>query len=60
LLLSEEGLPCFKSVSELPAEVKSVSIITPPAVTEVVVREAVAKGIENSGRQRYTTLKRNE
>jgi predicted CoA-binding protein len=42
-----EGLKCFKSVSELPAEVKSVSIITPPAVTEVVVREAVAKGIEN-------------
>ena len=42
-----EGLPCLKSVSELPAETKSISIITPPSVTEVVVREAVAKGIQN-------------
>lgn len=42
-----EGLKCFASVKELPDEVQSLSIITPPPVTEQVVREAVEKGIEN-------------
>lgn len=42
-----EGLACVASVSELPAEVQSISMITPPEVTEKVVREAAAKGIGN-------------
>lgn len=42
-----EGIPCVSSVAELPPEVKSLSIITPPAVTEAVVTAAIAKGIEN-------------
>jgi predicted CoA-binding protein len=42
-----EGIPAVKSVSGLPPEVASISIITPPAVTEKVVEEAIAKGIRN-------------
>ncbi|BCA80922.1 CoA-binding protein [Desulfuromonas sp. AOP6] len=42
-----EGIPCVSSVAELPAEAKSLSIITPPKITEQVVTAAIAKGIEN-------------
>jgi uncharacterized protein len=42
-----EGIPCVKSVEELPPEVKSISMITPPAVTEQLVPRAIAHGIEN-------------
>lgn len=42
-----EGLACAASVSELPAEVKSISVITPPQITEKVVAAAAEKGIEN-------------
>ncbi|BCR03376.1 CoA-binding protein [Desulfuromonas versatilis] len=42
-----EGVACVASVKDLPAEVKSLSIITPPRITEQVVAEAIAKGIEN-------------
>lgn len=42
-----EGVSCVATVSDLPDDVSSISIITPPAVTEKVVEEAVAKGIRN-------------
>jgi len=42
-----EGLPCIKSVSDLPDTVQSLSIITPPAVTEQVVAQAIAKGVRH-------------
>ena len=42
-----EGLSCVASVSELPEQVSSISIITPPQVTEKVVELAVARGIKN-------------
>ncbi|MGK2907787.1 MAG: CoA-binding protein [Desulfuromonadales bacterium] len=42
-----EGLACVASVSDLPENVDSISIITPPQVTEKVVAEAIAKGIGN-------------
>jgi predicted CoA-binding protein len=42
-----EGLPAVPSVASLPDHVKALSIITPPAVTEQVVEEAIAKGIEH-------------
>ena len=35
------------SVLDLPDEVKSISVITPPAVTERIVQDAIRKGIEN-------------
>ncbi len=42
-----EGLSCVASVSDLPDEVDSISIITPPQVTEKMVEQAIAKGIKN-------------
>ncbi|WP_243370113.1 CoA-binding protein [Geotalea sp. SG265] len=42
-----EGEACVASVAELPPEVTSISVITPPAVTEKVVEEAAGKGIRN-------------
>ncbi len=42
-----EAVACVKSVEELPPEVKSISMITPPAVTEQLVPRAIAHGIEN-------------
>ena len=42
-----EGALCVASVGDLPDEVQSISIITPPAITEQVVKEAIAKGIQN-------------
>ena len=42
-----EGLSCVPAVSALPDEVTSISIITPPQVTEQVVETAIAKGIRS-------------
>jgi len=42
-----EGVESVAGVADLPAEVKSLSIITPPAVTEKVVEKALAHGIQN-------------
>ena len=42
-----EGLACVASVDGLPSEVRSLSMITPPAVTEQLVPTAIAHGIKN-------------
>lgn len=42
-----EGTSCVAGVVDLPPEVKSISMITPPAVTEQLVPLAIAHGIEN-------------
>lgn len=42
-----EGVAAVASLAELPDDVKSISVITPPLITEKVVAEAVAKGITN-------------
>ena len=42
-----EGAACVASVLDLPDDVKSISVITPPSVTERVVQQAISKGIEN-------------
>ena len=42
-----EGVACVRSVSELPPEVESLSIITPPQVTDKVVEQAITKGIKH-------------
>lgn len=44
---SIEGVDCVASIAELPPEVQSLSIITPPPVTEKIVEQAIAKGIKN-------------
>ena len=46
-----EGQPCLASVLDLPAEVVSVSIITPPAITEEIGGQAIQQGIQNLWRQ---------
>ncbi len=40
-----EGVSCVRSVAELPDGVRGLSIITPPPVTERIVREAAEKKI---------------
>lgn len=42
-----EELSCYKSVLDLPDEVLSLSIVTPPAITEKIIIEAIQKGIKN-------------
>src|SRR6266581_3693150 len=42
-----EGIPCVATISDLPANVVSISMITPPAVTAQLVPLALAKGIRN-------------
>lgn len=42
-----EGLTALHSVAELPAEVQSISIITPPALTEQIVSDAISKGVKH-------------
>ena len=44
---SVEGITAVHSVSDLPAEVGSLSIVTPPPVTEKIVRAAIDHGIRN-------------
>jgi predicted CoA-binding protein len=40
-----EGVASVATVADLPDNVKSISVITPPAVTEKVVEAAIARGI---------------
>ena len=42
-----EGATCVPDVTSLPDDVRSISIITPPAVTERVVEQAILKGVEH-------------
>jgi len=42
-----EGVPCVAEVADLPPEVNSLSVITPPKITEAVVDEALKRGIGN-------------
>ena len=42
-----EGLPAVRTLADLPESVHGVSVVTPPSVTEKIVKEAHAAGIEN-------------
>lgn len=42
-----EGIPCAATISALPPDAVSISMITPPAVTAQLVPLAIAKGIKN-------------
>ncbi len=44
---SVEGLPAYPSLSALPERVPAISVITPPAATEQVVRDAHAAGVKH-------------
>ena len=45
--LEVEGLKAYPSLASLPVKVPAVSVITPPAITEQVVREAAAAGVKH-------------
>lgn len=40
------GQPCFNKIADLPEKVKSLVIVTPPAQSENLVREAAGKGLQ--------------
>lgn len=42
-----EGKRCYHTVADLPEEVKAVVTVVPPAATEDVVRECLARGIRH-------------
>ncbi|OQY16212.1 MAG: CoA-binding protein [Desulfobacteraceae bacterium 4572_35.1] len=42
-----EGIDCVATINDLPTDVVSISIITPPHITEKIVVDAAAKGIKN-------------
>jgi len=42
-----EGVRAFRDLASVPGPVDSVSIITPPSVTESVVKQALSLGIKN-------------
>jgi predicted CoA-binding protein len=42
-----EGLRAYPSLAALPEPVPAISVITPPAATELVVREAHAAGVKH-------------
>lgn len=41
------GNPVYTDLAALPEKVDSISIITPPAVTEKVIEDAIAAGVKN-------------
>ena len=40
-----DGLKCYKSISDIPSAVDVVNIVTPPKVTEQIVKECKDKAI---------------
>ena len=40
-----EGKICYKRISDIPGSVDVVNIVTPPAVTELLIKECLQKGI---------------
>jgi predicted CoA-binding protein len=41
------GNPAYPNIASLPEKVESISVITPPQVTQKVVDEAIAAGVKN-------------
>ena len=52
-----DGENCFSTVSDLPAEVKHLLILTPKAETDSVLREAINRGITNIWVQQMSETK---
>jgi predicted CoA-binding protein len=42
-----EGVPAYSSLSEVPHSIDSLSIITPPRITESLVEQAIAHGVKH-------------
>lgn len=58
------GDPAYPDLSALPESVTSISIITPPAVTEKVVDDAIASGVKHiwmqPGAESFAAIERAE
>lgn len=48
-----ENIPCINFIENLPEQVESISIVTPPNITEKIVSEAINKRIKNIWMQPY-------
>ena len=42
-----EGIKCYKSVNEIPAEYEKLFIVTPKSATDEIIKEAAVKGIKH-------------
>jgi len=42
-----EGLKCYPTVGEIPSEIDAADIVTPPDVTENIVRECIKRDIKH-------------
>jgi predicted CoA-binding protein len=42
-----EGEKCYSDVKSLPAEVSSIVTVVPPAITKLVVEDALARGVKH-------------
>ncbi len=43
-----DGRVCYKSISEIPCSVDVVNIVTPPSITEAILKECLQKGIKRA------------
>jgi len=41
-----EGIKCHKNISEIPIDIDVVNLVTPPAASEKIVNECIAKNIK--------------
>jgi uncharacterized protein len=41
-----EGRKCYKSISDIPVTVDVVNVVTPPVVTEAILKECLERGIK--------------
>ena len=41
-----EGMKAYPNLAAVPAKIRAISVITPPAITEQVVRDAAAAGVK--------------
>ena len=42
-----DGETCYKAVDEIPADIDSLLILTPKTQTDIILRQAIRKGIKN-------------
>ena len=43
-----EGRACYKTVSDIPYQMDVINIVTPPPITESILKECLAKGIKRA------------
>lgn len=46
-----EGLPSYRSLGEVPEPIDSLSIVTPPKITESIIRDAITFGVKHAWMQ---------